>query len=135
VARELVVYLKRPGKQSPFSVHLSGQEARNPKVRELQDWILAHLAQDLSTAVLAQRFAMSERNLNRVFQRATATTPGEFIETARFELARRLLEDNKASLKVIAARAGFGTEERMRRVFQRRLGVTPRDYCEHCLEA
>jgi transcriptional regulator GlxA family with amidase domain len=130
VARELVVYLKRPGKPSQFSIYLSSQEARHPKVRDLQEWILAHLADDLSTAVLAQRFAMSERNLNRVFQRETGTTPAEFVETARFELARRLLEDDKSSLKSIAARTGFGTEERMRRVFQRRLGVTPRDYCE-----
>jgi transcriptional regulator GlxA family with amidase domain len=130
VARDLVVYLKRPGGQSQFSIYLSSQMTRHPKVRDLQDWILAHLAHDLSTPVLAQRLAMSERNLTRVFQRETTSTPAEFIETARFELARRLLEDNNTSLKLIAAKTGFGTEERMRRVFQRRLGITPRDYCE-----
>jgi transcriptional regulator GlxA family with amidase domain len=130
VARDLVVNLKRPGGQSQFSIYLSSQVTSHPKVRDLQDWILAHLADDLSTPVLAQRLAMSERNLNRVFQRAAACPPAEFIEKARFELARRLVEDNKSSLKLIAATTGFGTEERMRRVFQRRLGVTPRGYCE-----
>ncbi|MFZ3290347.1 MAG: GlxA family transcriptional regulator [Telluria sp.] len=130
VARDLVVYLKRPGGQSQFSIHLSSQMTSHPKLRGLQDWILAHLDQDLSTPVLAQRLAMSDRNLNRVFQRETAASPADFIETARFELARRLLEDNKASLKLIAAKSGFGTEEKMRRVFQKRLGITPRAYCE-----
>jgi transcriptional regulator GlxA family with amidase domain len=130
VARDLVVYLKRPGGQSQFSIYLSSQMTSHPKVRDLQDWILAHLADDLSTPVLAGRLAMSERNLTRVFQRETASTPAEFIERARFELARRLLEDNSSSLKLIAANTGFGTEERMRRVFRRRLGITPRDYCE-----
>lgn len=130
VARDLVVYLKRPGGQSQFSIHLSSQMTNHPKIRGLQDWILAHLGEDLSTPVLAQRLAMSERNLNRVFQREAMASPADFIETARFELARRLLEDNKASLKLIASKSGFGTEEKMRRVFQKRLGITPRAYCE-----
>lgn len=129
VARELVVPVRRPAEPSPFSIYLASEAGARPKVRELQDWILAHLADDLGMPVLAQRLAMSERNLNRVFRRETGSTPAEFIEQARFELARSLLED-KVPLKRIAARTGFGTEERMRRVFQRRLGVTPRDYCE-----
>lgn len=130
VARDLVVYLKRPGGQSQFSIYLSSQMTSHPKVRDLQDWILAHLADELNTPVLARRLAMSERNFNRVFLRETTRTPAQFIETARFELARRLLEDNPAPLKSIAAHTGFGTEERMRRVFQRRLGLTPREYGE-----
>lgn len=130
VARDLVVYLKRPGGQSQFSIQLASQMTNHPKIRELQTWILSHLEQELSVPILAQRLAMSERNLNRVFQRETSASAAEFIESARFDLARRLLEDNKSSLKVIAAKTGFGTEERMRRVFQRRLGITPRAYCE-----
>jgi transcriptional regulator GlxA family with amidase domain len=130
VARDLGVCPRRPGGQPPFSITLSSQMSSHPKVRDLQDWILAHLADDLSTPMLAQRLAMSERNLNRVFQRETANTPAEFIEKARFELARRLLEDGRSPFKLVAARTGFGTEERMRRVFQRRLGITPRAYCE-----
>jgi transcriptional regulator GlxA family with amidase domain len=128
-ARDLGVALTRPGGQALFPVQLAGRRTSHPKVRALQDWILAHLADDLSTPVLAQRLAMSERNLNRVFQRETAHTPAGFIEKARFELARRLLEEYKSPFKLVAAKTGFGTEERMRRVFQRRLGITPRDYC------
>lgn len=130
VARDLVVYLKRPGGQSQFSVHLSSQMTNNPKIRELQDWILAHLAEDLSISILAARMAMSDRNFSRVFQREASASPADFIETGRFELARRLLEDNKSSLKLIVLKTGFGTEERMRRVFQKRLGITPRVYRE-----
>jgi transcriptional regulator GlxA family with amidase domain len=128
-ARDLGVVLKRPGGQALLPVQPADPRTSHPKVRALQDWILAHLADDLSTPVLAQRLAMSERNLNRVFQRETAHTPAGFIENARFELARRLLDECKAPFKLVAARTGFGTEERMRRVFQRRLGITPRDYC------
>ncbi|WP_010105640.1 GlxA family transcriptional regulator, partial [Verminephrobacter aporrectodeae] len=43
VARDLVVYLKRPGGQSQFSVHLASQNTSHPGVRRVQDWILCHL--------------------------------------------------------------------------------------------
>ena len=130
VARDLVVYLKRPGGQSQFSVHLSSQMTTHPTIRQLQAWIMEHLAEDLSVPQLAARLAMSERNFARVFQRETQTNPTEFIETARFEVARRLLEENVSSLKQVAAQTGLHSEERLRRLFHKKLGVTPRDYRE-----
>jgi transcriptional regulator GlxA family with amidase domain len=102
----------------------------HPRIRELQGWIIAHLDHDLRIAQLAERVAMSSRNFTRVFQRETLVSPAEFIEAVRFEKARHLLEDNGQPLKLIAAKTGFKTEETMRRVFQKRLGITPRSYRE-----
>ena len=130
VARDLVVYLKRPGGQSQFSVHLSSQMTTHPTIRQLQGWIMEHLADALSVPLLAARLAMSERNFTRVFQRETGSSPTDFIETARFEVARRLLEENVSSLKQVAAQAGLHGEERLRRLFHKKLGITPRDYRE-----
>lgn len=130
VARDLVVYLKRPGGQSQLSLHLASQMTHHPKIRELQNWILSHVGENLSVPMLAARVAMSNRNFARVFQRETSASPANFIEMARFELARHLVESNNSSLKLIACKTGFGSEERMRRVFQKRLGVTPRAYSE-----
>ncbi len=130
VARDLVIYLKRPGGQSQFSVHLSSQMTTHPTIRELQDWIMQHLRDDLNIPKLAARLAMSERNFARVFQRETHESPADFIERARFEVARRLLEENASPLKVIAVKTGFQTEEKMRRAFRKRIGVTPKAYRE-----
>jgi transcriptional regulator GlxA family with amidase domain len=130
VARDLVVYSKRPGSQSQMSLHLASQMTHHPKIRELQNWILAHVAENLSVPMLAAKVAMSDRNFARVFQRETLASPADFIESARFELARHLVESNNPSLKLIACKTGFGSEEKMRRVFQKRLGVTPRAYIE-----
>lgn len=130
VARDLVVYLKRPGGQSQLSLHLASQMTHHPKIRELQNWILSHVGENLSVPMLAARVAMSNRNFARVFQRETSASPANFIEMARFELARHLVESNNSSLKLIACKTGFGSEERMRRVFQKRLGITPRAYSE-----
>lgn len=130
VARDLVVFLKRPGGQSQFSLQLLSQMTDHPKIADLQDWILQHLGEDLSVPLLAKKIAMSARNFSRTFTKKTGYSPSVFIETARFEMARRLVEDAELPLKSIAARSGFRSEEQLRRTFQKHLGITPRTYRE-----
>lgn len=131
VARLLVMFVKRPGGQSQYSAHLAAQAAENPPIRALQGWILEHLTDDLSVPALASRAAMSPRNFARVFTREAGSTPGDFVETARLEAARRLLEESAHSVEIVALRSGFGNAERLRRACQRRLGVSPQDYRQH----
>ncbi|CCD41133.1 Transcriptional regulator, AraC family [Candidatus Paraburkholderia kirkii UZHbot1] len=130
VARDLVVYLKRPGGQSQFSSHLASQATQNPGIREVQDWILANLQRELSPADMAERVAMSVRNFNRSFKRETGTTPSMFLTRARVEAARRMLEEGNLPAKTIAAESGFKTYEAMRKAFQQALGITPLTYRE-----
>lgn len=128
VARDMVVYLKRPGGQSQFSVHLSSQSTNHPGIRAVQDWILSHLDEPLGLSGMAERAAMSERNFRRVFSREVGDSPLAFVERARLEAARRLLEDGDLPLKSVAGRIGFGSEQPMRKMFLRHLGVTPSEY-------
>lgn len=128
VARWLVMFAKRPGGQSQFSAHLAAQVAERPPIRALQNWILDHLSEDLSVPALAERAAMSPRNFARVFLGETRTTPAAFVETARLEASRRKLEETTLSIQAVAHACGFGNAERLRRTFQRRLGVAPQDY-------
>jgi transcriptional regulator GlxA family with amidase domain len=130
VARELVVYLKRPGGQSQFSVHLSSQSTTHPGIREVQDWVLTHLDHDLALSALAQRAAMSERNFRRVFAKEVGSSPAQFIDSARLEAARRLLEEGDLPLKSIAARVGYASEQPLRKLFIKHLGIAPQAYRE-----
>lgn len=128
VARRLVVFLKRPGGQSQFSAHLAAQVADETRIRGVQHWLLDNLAADLSLAALAGRAAMSVRNFTRVFQAETGLTPADYVELARVDAARRLLEDSETPLQRVASRCGFGNADTMRRAFLRRLGTGPHDY-------
>ena len=130
VATEMVVYLKRPGGQSQFSAHLLSERTARPNIRELQAWILEHLDQKLTVAQLAQKALMSERHFARVFQQEVGLSTQEFIELCRFERATQLLADLALPLKTVAARACFTDEAHMRRVFMKKLGITPRVYRE-----
>lgn len=128
VARHLVLFLKRPGGQSQFSVQLASQTTKHEPLRELQAWALAHLAADLSVEALARRVYMSPRNFARVFRREVGASPAKFVEGARLEEAQRRLVDTHGNIERIATECGFGTAETMRRVFLRWLRVTPSEY-------
>ncbi len=128
VARNLVLFIRRPGGQAQFSTGLSSQEAGTPGIRELQGWIVENLAGDLRVEALAERAFMSHRNFARAFKRDVGLTPAAFVESLRLERARTLLETTDLQLDQIAARCGFGTPETLRRVFGRRLHVSPSEY-------
>ena len=128
VARQLVLFLRRPGGQSQFSAQLAMQAADREPIRELQAWIHDHVADDLSVPALAEHAAMSPRNFARVFVQQTGMTPARFVEKVRVEAARRRLEESSHGVDAIAAQCGFGAAESMRRAFLRTLRVSPAAY-------
>ena len=127
-ARELVLYLRRPGGQKQLSVSLASQASEMKVIQELQIWISENVQKRLSVDLLAERMAMSVRNFERVFTREVGTTPSQYVLHVRVEAARRQLERTDRGLKEIAASAGFGSADVMRRAFVRLLGITPRHY-------
>jgi transcriptional regulator GlxA family with amidase domain len=130
VARELVMFLRRPGGQAQFSAQLAVQFAEHEPLKELQAYIMDHPGADLSAGTLARRVAMSPRNFARVFTREVGTTPARFVTSVRVETARRLLEESSDDLETICALCGLGTTESMRRAFLRLVGVAPGQYRE-----
>ena len=128
VARMLVVFLCRPGKQAQFSVSLREQRTDNRPLRDLQVWIVENLQSDLSTLALAARVAMSERNFQRVFTREIGKPPALYVEELRLEAVRRKLEGTHRGLEEIASACGFNSADVMSRSFQRHFKTTPADY-------
>jgi transcriptional regulator GlxA family with amidase domain len=131
VARNLVLYLRRPGGQSQFSAALSLQLTDRKPLRELESWVLDNLNKPLTVPVLAQRVAMSPRNFARVFTKEMKTTPAKFVERLRVEAARRRLEESHNSMETISSECGFGNVNSMRNVFQRTLKIAPGQYRHH----
>lgn len=127
VAQELVIYLRRPGDQAQFSPHVAA-ELRDTPFAALESWVLDNLATDLSAGTLAQFAGLSERQFYRRFTAEIGASPAAWVKDLRLAAARRHIEQGARSLKEVARRCGFGDEQRMRRAFQVRLGVTPSDY-------
>lgn len=127
VARMMVIFLKRPGGQSQFSTPLRSQSVEGP-MAPLLHWIAENPAADLRTEKLSERAHMSLRNFYRSFEEATGSSPAEWVEEVRMQVAKRLLEQTGQHIDQIALKAGFVTYERMRRTFARRMGVSPAAY-------
>jgi transcriptional regulator GlxA family with amidase domain len=128
VARQLVMFLQRPGGQSQFSSQLAIQTADREPLRDVVAWIADHLNDDLSVTALAERAAMSPRHFARVFAAEMHMTPARFVELQRVEAARRRLEESTDGVERVAAICGFGGAEVMRRAFLRTVRVSPTDY-------
>jgi transcriptional regulator GlxA family with amidase domain len=127
IARQLVVFLKRPGGQAQFSAALALQAA-DERFETLNAWIAENLGADLSVPRLADKAGMSERTFLRRYKQATGLSPARAIERLRVEAAQRRLCETAEPIKRVAARCGFGGEETMRRSFQRIARIGPQDF-------
>lgn len=130
VAQELVMFLRRPGGQAQFSRFLQTHAVAPGPIRDLQTWIARHLDADLGVEALASQVAMSPRNFTRVFTRDTGIPPARYVEEIRLAAARQQLEESSRNIEQIALATGFGNSLNLRRVFERRLQVTPGEYRE-----
>jgi len=127
VARSLVVYLKRAGGQSQFSVLVEADPPRQSALRAVTDAIAANPAADHSVKTLAARASLSTRQLARLFQSELGTTPARYVEMVRIDAARAALDAGRTVTDTVRM-AGFGSAETLRRVFVNHLGVSPKAY-------
>jgi transcriptional regulator GlxA family with amidase domain len=128
VARYNVMYMMRPGGQTQFSAHLVAQRAEDPAINATLEYVLANLSKPLTVTALAARACMSERSFARKFKDETGQTPASYVEAARIQAARVELEQSDTGIEQIARQTGFNSAERMRRAFQRHVGVPATDY-------
>lgn len=127
-ARNLVVFMRRPGGQSQFSATLESQHTERNTINELIAWASDNPSKNLSVEAMSERVHMSLRNFSRVFRSEVGQTPAAFVEKLRVETARRRLEETDEPLESIAVGCGFGSADSMRRSFNRILNVAPSDY-------
>jgi transcriptional regulator GlxA family with amidase domain len=127
VARALVVYMQRSGGQSQFSAPLQGPPPRSPVVRKVTDLVTANPDGNHSLGELAKHLNVSTRHLTRLFHEELSTTPARYVENIRFDMARALLDQGHTATQA-AALAGFPSYESMRRVFARKLSISPAAY-------
>ncbi|MFC0598001.1 GlxA family transcriptional regulator [Streptomyces palmae] len=127
VARQLVMYLKRPSGQSQFSVPLE-QVAATRRIEELRHHILRHIGEPLTVVDLAAYAHVSDRHLTRLFKTELGMTPHAYVESVRVEKARHELESSDATVERVASVCGFGTVDTLVRAFRRRLNTTPTEY-------
>jgi transcriptional regulator GlxA family with amidase domain len=128
VAREMVVYMLRPGGQQQFSEPLRFQLASRDRLRDLSDYVMTHLAGDLSVSALAKAFSLSDRQLSRRCRSALGQSPAALVQRLRLDDARRRLLEPGASVDTVGSAVGFASADAFRRAFEKSFGLNPSSY-------
>lgn len=128
VAKVLLVVMQRQGGQAQFSPLAAGVVGDDSPIARVQNHVLEHLEEPFSVERMATLAAMSPRHFSRVFAREVKMTPMEFLQGARLDRARSLLETCDLPLKTVAYRSGFGSVRHMRVLFAEKLGLSPAQY-------
>lgn len=118
VARGLVVYHRRDPTHSQKSIYLDFRNHINPKIHEVQDFLINNLAKENSIEALAEMVAMSPRNLSRVFKESTGLTIVEYLTELRIETAKTLLNNPDYTIEYIASQCGFKTARQLQRILK-----------------
>lgn len=128
VAKDMVVFMQRPGGQSQFSARARTPNTRQDALRRVLDAVAQDPGADHTLSAMARRASLSARHVTRLFCDEVGVSPARYVEQVRLEAARALLESCDDPQAVIARRTGFGSPESLRRAFVRHLGVTPGAY-------
>lgn len=128
VAKVILVSIRRQGGQARFSPLLRSADSEDSPIARVRQYILDNLHEEFCVERMATMAAMSRRNFARVFSRELQMTPTEFVQRARVDHARRLLETSTLPMKTVAHRSGFGSVRHMRSLFSENLGISPTEY-------
>ncbi|WP_459556691.1 helix-turn-helix domain-containing protein [Lacunimicrobium album] len=106
----------------------SGGRLSRHVLREVEEYIHAHLDQNIALADLAAVAHLSEFHFARLFKQTTGLPPHQFVIHQRIERAKRLIAAGRFSLAQIAIDVGFSDQSQLNRHFKRLVGLTPRRY-------
>ena len=124
VAKKMVVYHRRAGGQSQFSMLLK-LEPKSDRIQSALSYARRNLQTPLSVEQLAEVANLSPRQFSRAFRAETGQSPAKAVENLRVEAARLLMEQGQLPIDVVARETGFADRERMRRAFLRAFGQPP----------
>jgi AraC family transcriptional regulator len=116
-------YAEIPKKPTAESASLPGF-----KLKQVTDWIEAHLDEEFDLDRLAVMAGLSKFHFHRLFKQATGVAPAKYQMTARMSEARRRLRESKESVIAIALDVGFSSASHFAQVFRRETRMTPSEY-------
>lgn len=127
IAREMVVFMHRPGGQTQFAGEPDVPAVDNPIVRTVMSSVVNDPALPRSVESMAKHASVSPRHLTRLFREELGITPARWLEQQRLNIAQQLILDGH-TITSSANKSGFGSDESLRRAFERVLGISPTEY-------
>ena len=98
------------------------------QLRKAEDYVAAHLAEEISIEALAELVELSSSHFAHVFKETTGMTPLQFVTRQRIAHAQQLIRETSRSLTDVGLEVGYTSPSHFAQVFRRVVGVTPTEF-------
>lgn len=116
------------GSQSPFTIFKGQKEHKDESIQKAQQYIESNFQNKISVDELASIVALSRRNLERRFKKATSNTVVEYIQRVKIEAAKLSLESSHENVNEVMYNVGYNDPKAFRMTFKRITGLSPMQY-------
>jgi transcriptional regulator GlxA family with amidase domain len=114
--------------QNPFLIFNGQKEHDDELIRKAQEFIEKNFQEKITVDQLASMFALSRRNLERRFKKATANTTVEYLQRVKIEAAKLSLESSRENVNEVMYKVGYTDTKAFRNTFKRYTGLSPVEY-------
>ena len=114
--------------QLPFAALARSGQVEDQVVGKCQEWLADNYISPVPVASMAELSGLSERTFKRRFTKATGMSPIDYVHTLRLEEAKQSLETTDIAIEKIAREVGYEDGSFFRRLFRRKVGITPLEY-------
>jgi transcriptional regulator GlxA family with amidase domain len=126
-AKMLEIEIERKS-QSPFAIFMGQKEHDDHQVKKAQLYMENNVGQKVSVEQLSSMFAISRRNFERRFKKATSNTPVEYLQRVKIEAAKKSLESTRENVNEVMYAVGYSDSKAFRTMFKKITGLSPLDY-------
>lgn len=114
--------------QSPFIIFEGQRDHEDEQIKQAQDFIEKNYQEKITVTQLTALLALSRRNLERRFKKATANTIIEYIQRVKIEAAKKSFETGQKNISEVMYDVGYNDIKAFRNVFRRITGLSPVAY-------
>lgn len=114
--------------QSPFTIFEGQKDHNDELIKKTQQLIESNLSQKISFEKVAENLAISRRNFDRRFIKATGNTPVEYLQRVKIEAAKKLFETEMKNVNEVMYDVGYTDVKAFREVFRKITGLSPLEY-------
>jgi transcriptional regulator GlxA family with amidase domain len=114
--------------QSPFAIFTGQKEHEDEPIKKAQLFMENNVSSKVSVDSLSEMFAISRRNFERRFKKATSNTPVEYLQRVKIEAAKKSLESSRENINEVMYSVGYSDSKAFRTMFKKITGLSPVSY-------
>ena len=114
--------------QLSFVIFSAQKNHGDELIKQAQEYIEKRLQEKISVEELSSKFAVSRRQFDRRFIKATGNTPSAYLQRVKIESAKKAFESTRKNVNEIMYDVGYSDSKAFREVFRKVTGLSPMEY-------